>query len=204
MVLAIVMTAVIVGVIAYGMGKLSVYVQHDIERDLTGHADVSVILDSRQYELWDKAQENATAAERELAKLVATLSLAGIAGVAALAQLKIFGSTGVIVLTLGFFFPTMFCIANLQMRQALSHERVRRLQDAFERGEPVHRLPTELKGHRMVCSLPTVAAVLFGISLVLIALTLPASRANCGRTRSDPFIEKLYCNALIQALATKD
>lgn len=201
MALVIGITAIIVGIVAYGMGKLSVYLRQDNERDLTMPGDPTLVWDSRQLDVWNKAQENEVLAERELARIVATLSLASIAGVATLGQMKIISTAGVMLLIVGFFLPVIFCIANLQMRQSLSNERARRLREAFEQSHTARRLPNDALKHRMVAALPKAGAVLFCIALLLISLVLSASSVHCSGPRAGYSFDQLYCSGFLQALA---
>lgn len=204
MTLTIGITAIIVGIIAYGMGKLSVYIRQDNEHHPGLPGDLSLAWMPRQFELWTRARENEVTAERELAKLVATLSLASIAGVATLGQLKIIGNTGVILLIMGFFLPVIFCIGNLHTRQSLFNEQARRLQEAFEKSLPVRHHPLDAIKHRMVAALPKVGAIFFAIALLLVSLALPARGANCAAARAKYSFDQLYCSGLIQTLARTD
>lgn len=204
MTLAVQMTAIIVGIVAYGLGKLSVYLRQDDERDPALPEDPTMIWEPRRFELWVKAQENEVAAEREAAKLIATLSLASIAGVAALGQLNIIGNQGVVLLILGFFFPVIFCIASMQWRQFLFNDRARRLQDAFELNQPMRRLPRDRLRHFMASVLPRVAGITFIAALSLTTVTLPASSIDCASPRAEYSFDQLFCSGFIQALAHKD
>jgi len=204
MTFAIGITAILVSIIAYGIGKLSVYVQQDNERDPMLPDDPVQAWEPRQVELWSKAQENKVIAERELAKLVSTLSLAGIAGVVALGQLKIINTVGMTVLIAGFLLSVCCCIANLERRQSLLDRRVRQLQEAFDQGQPVRRLPHDTLSQHLVSALPKAAAVLFCIALLLILLTLAASRTDCNSVQSQYGYAQLYCSDFIQELVRKD
>ena len=204
MTLAIGITAILVGIIAYGMGKLSVYVQQDNERDSALPGDPSLGWGQRQFEVWSQTQENAVAAERESAKLISTLSLASIAGIVALGELKILSATGICVLIVGFLLPVLCGVACLQMRQSLFHHRARRLQDAFDQGEPARRLPRDALGHYIVSAMSTLGSILFAIALVLTALTLAASSSDCAGPRAKYSLEQLYCSAPIHKLIRED
>ncbi|CAM4317075.1 hypothetical protein BOTU111921_22930 [Bordetella tumbae] len=204
MTLSIGITAILVGIIAYGMGKLSVYVQQDNERDPALPDDPALGWGQRQFELWSQAQENAVAWERELAKLISTLSLAGIAGVVALGELKIIGTTGIRVLISGFLLPVFCCVANLQMRQSWFHKRARRIQEALDQGQPAHRLLRDRVGHRIASAMSTIGALLFAIALVSIALIVAAGSTDCAGPIAKYSLEPLYCSVPIQELVHKD
>ncbi|CAM4231167.1 hypothetical protein [Bordetella muralis] len=204
MTLSIGITAILVGIIAYGMGKLSVYVQQDHERDPALPHDPALGWGQRQFELWSQAQENAVTAERELAKLISTLSLAGIAGVVALGELKIIGAMGVRVLILGFLASVLCCVANLQMRQSWFHKRARRIQEALDQGQPAHRLLRDAVGHRIVSAVSMIGAILFAIALVLTALTVAAGSTDCAGPIAKYSVKQLYCSVPVQELARKD
>lgn len=197
-------TAMIIGILAYGMGKLSVYVGEDQGSDSRHTDDSFSAWEPDQIEIWSKARENEVMAERELAKQVSTLSFTSIAGVLALGQLKIVGTTGVVLLIVGFFLPIFFCIANLQLRQSLFSEHTRRLHEAFENGRSPRRRSSDAIKHRMVAGLPKVGAILFGISLVLISFTLPAKSVDCAARRPTFSFYQLYCSGLVQTLAARD
>lgn len=204
MTLAVQMTAIIVGIVAYGLGKLSVYLRQDDERDPALPEDPAMFWEPRRFELWTKAQENEVAAERAVATLIATLSLASIAGVAALGQLNIIGNRGVVALILGFFFPVIFCIASMQWRQLLLSDRARRLQDAFDLNQPIRRLPRDRRRQFLASALPKLAGIMFMAALTLTAVTLPASSVNCASPRAEYTFDQLLCSGFIQALAHRD
>lgn len=204
MTLATGITAILVGIVAYGMGKLSVYVQQDNERDSALPDDPALGWGQRQFELWWQTQENALTAERELAKLISTLSLASIAGIVALGELRILSATGLCVLIVGFLLPVLCGVANLQMRQSLFQQRARRLQDAFAQSEPTRRLRRDALGHHIVSAISTLGAILFAIALVLTALTLAASSSDCAGPRAKYSLEQLYCSAPVHKLIRQD
>jgi hypothetical protein len=195
----IIATAIIVGVIAYGMGKLSVYAQLDQEHNAAHPQDPALAWEPRHFELWSKARENEVAAEREVAKLIPSLSLASIAGVVALGQLKIIGTTGVVLLIGGFFFPVIFCIANIHLRQSLCNERARRLREAFDLGQPMRRLPYDNLKHRLVSLLSKAGAMLFACALLLTLLALPAGTVNCDGLRGQDLVEQWVCGGIVQS-----
>ncbi len=204
MTLAVWMTAIIVGIVAFGIGKLSVYGRQDNEPPDAADEDPTLSLDPRQSERLSKVQEQEIAAERELAKLIATLSFAAIAGVAAIAQLKLVGTTGVVILSLAFFAPVVLSLANLQLRQSLLNDKARGLQDAFVQGKPLRRLPRAGSRHYVISALPQIAAVVFCVVLALVVLALAASRTNCSLPHTGYHLDRLYCSDFIQTLTRND
>lgn len=199
MTFAIAITAIVVGIIAYGVGKLSVYVRQDNERDPALSKDPVQAWGPSQFELWSKAQENGVSAERELAKLVSTLSLVGVASIVALAKLNIVNTLGITILMGVFLLAVFFCIANLQMRQLWFDRRARQLQEAFDERLPVRRLSHHTRTHRIVSVLPTLGAVLFGAALVLVVMDMAARSTNCTDTHAKNGLGHLYCSSFIQA-----
>lgn len=198
------MMVIIVGIVAFGIGKLSVYAWQDKEMRQSVDDDRTSTLDPGQYARLSAAQDHEIAAERDLAKLIATLSFAAIAGVTALGQLTLIGAVGVVILSLAFFLPVMLSIANLQLRQSLLNTQARRLRDAFLSGEPLRRRPQDDTRHRVISALPKIAAVMFCVVVVLVVLALAASRANCALPHAGYHLDRLYCSDFAQMLTRND
>lgn len=193
--------AIIVGIIAFGLGKLSVFAQQDYEQAQAHPEDPMLGWDSRQFELWSKAQENEMEAERESAKLIPSLSLASIAGVVALGQLKIISIWGVVVLSSGFFIPIMVCISNMHLRQAMCNERARRLREAFDLGQPMRRLPSDNQKHSLVSMLSKAGAVSYVCALLLTLVALPARNVICESWHGSDLVSLWTCSGLVQSFA---
>lgn len=204
MAIAIGSAAIIVGIIAYGMGKLSVHVQQDNQADRAGPEDPGLAWEPRKFELWSKAHEDEVEAERATAKLIPALSVASIAGVIALRQVDIVGKQGAILLIIGFALPILFSVANLHMRLIIYNERARRLRDAFDRGRPSHRPPYEGRMHWIARASSKAAAITYGAAFVLTVATLPAGSVNCADAREQKGFIQLFCSELMQTLADKE
>jgi len=65
-------------------------------------------------------------------------------------------------------------------------------------------LPHDTLSQHLVSALPKAAAVLFCIALLLILLTLAASRTDCNSVQSQYGYAQLYCSDFIQELVRKD
>lgn len=205
MTLAVWMTAIIVGIVAYGLGKLSVYVQQDNERAQDYPDEPALTMEPRHFELWSRAEENGIATERELSKLICSLSLAGIAGVAALGQLKMLGTPGVVLFSMAFLLPVMLCIGNLHCRQANFRKRAAQLQYPSAAGKIPAVTPARAAHLRIVAALPRAGALCFAFTLVALSFTLPAVDLDCAALRAKPdFPTQLLCSDFLQTLARKN
>ncbi len=196
--------AIVVGIVAYGLGKLSVYTQQDNERAQDYPDEPALTMEQRQFELWSRAEEDGIATERELSKLICSLSLAGIAGVAALGQLKMLGTPGIVLFSMAFLLPVILCIGNLHCRQANFRDRAAQLQPPLVAGKIPGVTPAKATRLRVIAALPQVGALCFAFTLVVLSFTLPAVDMDCATPRAKPdFPTQLLCSDFLQTLARK-